>query len=423
METKDFYSVNPVRRSLRKRFTSLDKLSDGARVLRSSPRVLVRLSRRLANGVKLLSLIGVMLLSCSCSHTYQRDYLNPTPQLNAIRCVAIMPFENLTNHHSAGKILSDLLATEFYLSRKFNVMERTEVQRVLEQKKIHLPKQVDPALAQRLGEILGVEGIVIGSVSEYRDRDSPYEFDVEEPTVGFNARLVSVASGAVLWASSYGRVSQRDPLNLTAQTLVQNMISSLFQQIPERTIDLDQVCRKKRRAVALKKSAPSSPKPERVLTKKPAPASPKPKRARTKKPAPARKVFQRKEQREFLANLKEGNRFVVEGVKFAANTAVLTEESKKILNYIGDVLREYPEVKIRIEGHTDSTGLPEEDLGLSLRRAESVKKYLIRNFKIPANNLPVSGFGGDKPIVPNINWRNRAKNRRVEFFVLGAPSR
>lgn len=361
-------------------------------------------------------------MSCSCSHTYQRDYLNPNPQLNAIRCVAIMPFENLTNHNTAGKIISDLLATEFYLSRKFNVMERTEVQRFLEQRNIKLPQQVDPALAQKIGQLLGVEGIIIGSVSEYRDRESPYEFDVEEPTVGFNARLVSVASGAVLWASSYGRTSQRDPLNLTAQTVVQNMTSSLFQQVPERTIDLDKVCGKKRETIALNELTPPAPKPKRVLTKKPAPPAPKPKPAPTKEPAPARKVFHRKEQKEFLAKLKEGNRFLLAGVKFAANTAVLTEKSKKILNYIGDVLQEYPEVKIRIEGHTDSTGLPEEDLRLSLSRAESVKNYLVGNFKLPAANFPVSGFGGDKPIVPNINWRNREKNRRVEFFILvGLP--
>jgi outer membrane protein OmpA-like peptidoglycan-associated protein len=187
-------------------------------------------------------------------------------------------------------------------------------------------------------------------------------------------------------------------------------------------MDLDKVCGKKREAIALKELTPPSPKPKRVLTKKPVPPSPKPKPAPTKKPAPARKVFQRKEQKEFLAKLEEGNRFLLNGVKFAANTAVLTEKSKKILNYFGDVLREYPEVKIRIEGHTDSTGLPEEDLRLSLSRAESVKSYLARNFKLPADNFPVSGFGGDKPIVPNINWRNREKNRRVEFFILvGLP--
>ncbi len=374
------------------------------------------------HSVKLLFLVGIVLLGYSCSHNYQRDYLNPNPQLNAIRCVAIMPFENLTNHNTAGKIISDLLATEFYLSRKFNVMERTEIQRFLEQSNINLPQQVDPALAQKLGQILGVEGIIIGSVSEYRDRESPYEFDVEEPTVGFNARLVSVASGAVLWASSYGRTSQRDPLNLTAQTVVQNMTSSLFQQVPERTMDLDKVCGKMRKAITLTELAPPAPKPKRVITKKRVTPSPKPEPVPTKEPAPARKVFQRKEQKEFLAKLEEGNRFSLDGVKFAANTAVLTEKSKKILNYIGDVLREYPEVKIRIEGHTDSTSLPEEDLRLSLSRAESVKSYLVGSFNLPADNFPVSGFGGDKPIVPNINWRNRERNRRVEFFILvGLP--
>jgi OOP family OmpA-OmpF porin len=76
-----------------------------------------------------------------------------------------------------------------------------------------------------------------------------------------------------------------------------------------------------------------------------------------------------------------------------------------------------PDVRVRVEGHTDSTGDAKYNLGLSYRRAESVKNYLVSK-GIDANRLSVVGFGEDKPLVSNKTRAGRAVNRRVEFKVL-----
>ena len=74
-----------------------------------------------------------------------------------------------------------------------------------------------------------------------------------------------------------------------------------------------------------------------------------------------------------------------------------------------------------IEGHTDNTGSAEYNLDLSLRRAESVKGYLVENFKIGSWRMKIEGYGLTKPIASNATAIGRQRNRRVMTIVdLGA---
>jgi OOP family OmpA-OmpF porin len=74
--------------------------------------------------------------------------------------------------------------------------------------------------------------------------------------------------------------------------------------------------------------------------------------------------------------------------------------------------------QIRIEGHTDSTGPAAYNLGLSKRRANSVKQYLVQHFDIRAERLLTEGRGEDEPIDTNETRAGRGKNRRAEFVNL-----
>jgi len=78
-----------------------------------------------------------------------------------------------------------------------------------------------------------------------------------------------------------------------------------------------------------------------------------------------------------------------------------------------------PELKIEIGGHTDSRGSAANNLKLSQARAESVRSYITGKYpKLDPTQYTVKGYGKTKPIVPNTNELNWAKNRRVEFVVL-----
>jgi len=73
--------------------------------------------------------------------------------------------------------------------------------------------------------------------------------------------------------------------------------------------------------------------------------------------------------------------------------------------------------RIVIDGHTDSIGHPEYNMGLSLRRANRVRQYMIEKHKVDAKTLEAAGYGLTKPIADNGNFQGRQKNRRVEFNV------
>ncbi len=93
-------------------------------------------------------------------------------------------------------------------------------------------------------------------------------------------------------------------------------------------------------------------------------------------------------------------------------------ESYGTLKLIADVLRENPNVRIRIVGYTDSDGTEAANLDLSKRRGTAVKNELVKSFGIDASRLESDGLGESKPVAPNDTPVNKALNRRVEFIKL-----
>lgn len=108
---------------------------------------------------------------------------------------------------------------------------------------------------------------------------------------------------------------------------------------------------------------------------------------------------------------------ITESVYFETNSDVIDQRSYAILNQVARVLSENPDIKVRVEGHTDNRGRAAHNLDLSKRRAASVKAYLIRQ-GIAADRLLSEGFGPNKPIADNVTDEGRATNRRVEFHIV-----
>jgi OOP family OmpA-OmpF porin len=88
---------------------------------------------------------------------------------------------------------------------------------------------------------------------------------------------------------------------------------------------------------------------------------------------------------------------------------VYREHLQKVANF----LKTYPDTKAVIEGHTDSIGTDEYNLGLSRRRAASVRRYLVTEYNIPHERLEAEGFGESMPIADNNTDEGRQSNRRV----------
>ena len=106
--------------------------------------------------------------------------------------------------------------------------------------------------------------------------------------------------------------------------------------------------------------------------------------------------------------------FILRGVNFELDSDRLTAEAKVILDNAAEVLKFYPDVKVDVEGHTDSLGSDGYNQGLSEKRAISVEKYLIIR-GIPDSQLTPIGYGETRPIDSNSTEVGRANNRRVAF--------
>lgn len=117
---------------------------------------------------------------------------------------------------------------------------------------------------------------------------------------------------------------------------------------------------------------------------------------------------------DFSQTILASGRYVTHGILFDVNSDQIKPESKPVLQMVADALAAQAGVKMRIEGHTDSTGDPAKNLDLSKRRAASVKTALV-GMGVAADRLATEGFGDTKPATKNDTPQGRAENRRVEF--------
>ncbi len=108
---------------------------------------------------------------------------------------------------------------------------------------------------------------------------------------------------------------------------------------------------------------------------------------------------------------------VIEGINFKTKSADILPGSFVILDRAVEVLKEYPDVRLEISGHTDDRGSADFNRDLSQRRADAVKMY-IANRGVAADRLQAVGYGEDRPLADNRSETGRARNRRTEFRLI-----
>jgi outer membrane protein OmpA-like peptidoglycan-associated protein len=101
-------------------------------------------------------------------------------------------------------------------------------------------------------------------------------------------------------------------------------------------------------------------------------------------------------------------------INFDTGMAIIKPEAQPIIDQIAALMKQNPDLKLGIEGHTDNVGDRKKNRFLSEERARSVVAALV-NMGIDPQRLTVAGYGQDKPIADNKTEEGRAKNRRVEL--------
>ncbi len=113
---------------------------------------------------------------------------------------------------------------------------------------------------------------------------------------------------------------------------------------------------------------------------------------------------------------KEELHITLSAIEFEFNSAKLKPGTEKILDKLVQILKSYPNYKVKIIGHTDNVGTDVQNMKLSLERAKTVKNYLVSK-GISAKRLSIEGRGSKEPVASNDTEEGRAKNRRVEFIL------
>jgi len=124
-------------------------------------------------------------------------------------------------------------------------------------------------------------------------------------------------------------------------------------------------------------------------------------------------VCEQRKEEEFVV----GQTYRLNNIQFDLDKSTFKAESYSEMDNLYSILLKHPQMRIQLNGHTDSLNSERYNMDLSARRAKAVYDYLIRK-GISVDRLQWQGYGESKPLTENTTEAGRAINRRVEFMIL-----
>ncbi len=126
----------------------------------------------------------------------------------------------------------------------------------------------------------------------------------------------------------------------------------------------------------------------------------------------------RAEAREMRVKFREAvQKINTASILFEPSSADFSSGSQLALDELTSLLKAHPERRVKIAGHTDTSGNKQKNLELSRDRARAVSGYLISR-GIPREQLLAQGYGSSQPIATNETEQGRTRNRRIEVIVM-----
>jgi outer membrane protein OmpA-like peptidoglycan-associated protein len=116
---------------------------------------------------------------------------------------------------------------------------------------------------------------------------------------------------------------------------------------------------------------------------------------------------------------KKGQQCIIrlKAIQFPVGKAVIVPGNYALLTKVQRAIKTFGSPRVRIEGHTDSTGTERLNQRLSQNRAQAVKQYLVANATLPGGNISALGYGSSRPLVSNATAAGRAINRRIDVVI------
>lgn len=156
----------------------------------------------------------VALAAAGCGSVHKTEWRGNEAALGAMKSAAVLPLENLTSMQDAGRVVADVLSTEL-AARKLDVVDRGKSESSLASVDLLPGATVDRLAAMRLGEILGVDTVVFGTVAEASE--AAPGVGARKAVVGLSVRVVDVKTGAYLLAGSYTASAGDDSITAAAR--------------------------------------------------------------------------------------------------------------------------------------------------------------------------------------------------------------
>lgn len=357
----------------------------------------------------------------SCAATQSNVVFTDTRwNAGAYRCVAVMPLENQSRTEGAGFAMADFLANALLTSERFRVVDRKQVQRYLDTQGFG-NDPIDPGRAVEIGRALRADAVVVGSISDYwyRTLDG-------KPEVSMSLRIVDVQASKVVYVADGAyrpTMFSKRPFLLTSASkdVADTVVGAFTLNEPPRRLDAAECGVPDAPPPVVAGVAPPAPTP--VLVAPPAPPADV---VEPETPAivasPASAPVLTPGALALLRRMSNTKSFVLETVDFELDkTSFRTDGWKDVLANLGFAMQAKPALRVRIESHTDGLGDPDFNLKLTELRAKWIKDYLVSTYAIAPARIEAVGYGGERPLLPNINRKNREANRRVELNVIEGP--
>jgi len=173
----------------------------------------------------------VSLLAACASQSAPSMYVHPNADLTLYPRVAVLPLTNLTTDRFAGDRVREILVVELAALDIFEVAENGSVNRTLRTLKVTDVEELDPPTIAAIGKELGVQGLFLGTVMDFRERRAG---NLAAPEIALSLRLVDVESGVVVWAGNDARAGLSLGTRLfgvgeqTATSVVRELIRELM---------------------------------------------------------------------------------------------------------------------------------------------------------------------------------------------------
>jgi outer membrane protein OmpA-like peptidoglycan-associated protein len=344
-------------------------------------------------------------------------------ELARVRCLVVAPFENGSDAPYASEVATSALVSAMDPAR-VRVFPVGDLRSLFRDTPLELPNGIGPSLALELGELLGADAVLYGSV-EGTSRDVGPELLVTiRLTLTADHRLLFAQSVLVTPASGERTESA---VRRAVLAMGRPAVSRLGDAGKRKCFDATRTKALRRLAeaeaaearTALAAAAPTTPAAPPPPPPAPAPAAvpaapakgPAAHAPPAPAPQPARAPARTPRQTDWAKRLETGERFTLEDVAFDGRSSDLDRQAG--LADLAAALFAQPAVNVRLEGFVDATSDRAGDQKLSEAMARAAAQRLAA-LGVPRHRITFGGRGGESPRLPNFTARGRAANRRLE---------